>query len=84
MGSVSTFCRWTARCVGTSRSFVIEKIQADNGTEFATQFHWHVLDKRHRAHLHQAPHPGPLPEVRQRARGAFGDQAPVFWLIQSV
>jgi transposase len=25
--------------------FSVEKIQTDNGVEFATQFHWHVLDK---------------------------------------
>nr|WP_027927470.1 IS481 family transposase [Amycolatopsis benzoatilytica] len=25
--------------------FAVEKIQTDNGTEFGTQFHWHVLDK---------------------------------------
>jgi transposase len=25
--------------------FAVEKIQTDNGAEFATQFHWHVLDK---------------------------------------
>jgi transposase InsO family protein len=25
--------------------FAVEKIQTDNGAEFGTQFHWHVLDK---------------------------------------
>jgi transposase InsO family protein len=25
--------------------FVVEQIQTDNGSEFSTQFHWHVLDR---------------------------------------
>lgn len=28
-----------------SRLFGVEVIQADNGAEFQTAFHWHVLDK---------------------------------------
>ncbi|MDE3102075.1 MAG: transposase family protein [Chloroflexota bacterium] len=37
--------------------FRVERIQTDSGTEFGSAFHWHLQDKGHRAHLHQAVHP---------------------------
>ncbi len=46
--------------------FQVEKIQTDNGAEFQSSFHWHVLDQGIGHHLHPASHP-----QTQRKSGAF-------------
>ena len=37
--------------------FRVETIQTDNGAEFQSAFHYHVLDRGHRPRLHQASDP---------------------------
>ncbi|MFC9454457.1 hypothetical protein [Streptomyces sp. NPDC056983] len=39
--------------------FQVEVIQTDNGAEFQSAFHWHVLDKGIAPHLHPAPNSAP-------------------------
>lgn len=34
--------------------FRVEAIQTDNGSEFQSAFHWHLMDGGIRAYLHQA------------------------------
>ena len=44
--------------------FQVQVIQTDNGAEFQSAFHWHVLDKGIGHRLHQAPHTPPQRQGR--------------------
>ena len=50
--------------------FEVKAIQIDNGSEFQSGFHWHLLGRGIRHVLHQAPHP----ETQRQGRAVPSDR----------